>query len=118
MTAVARAVPEHRRSTTLGIVPRRVARHADGASGDPGVAGELGLADGRPVLRRAGGGDATRGVSGRRNRKVPHHGGASRVSMREMLGQAMRHRQFLVLSGAYFVCGLNLVFLATICRLT
>jgi predicted MFS family arabinose efflux permease len=30
-----------------------------------------------------------------------------------MLGQAMRHRQFLVLSGAYFVCGLNLVFLAT-----
>ena len=30
--------------------------------------------------------------------KVSHHGGESRGSMREMLGQAMRHRQFLVLS--------------------
>jgi predicted MFS family arabinose efflux permease len=39
--------------------------------------------------------------------------GAARTSMREMLGQAMRHRQFLVMSGAYFVCGLNLVFLTT-----
>ena len=33
--------------------------------------------------------------------------------MRETIGQAMRHRQFLVMSGAYFVCGLNLVFLTT-----
>jgi predicted MFS family arabinose efflux permease len=33
--------------------------------------------------------------------------------MREVLGQAMRNRQFLVMSGAYFVCGLNLVFLST-----
>src|SRR5947208_706540 len=39
--------------------------------------------------------------------------GAGRTSMREMLGQAMRHRPFLVMSGAYFVCGLNLVFLTT-----
>jgi len=39
--------------------------------------------------------------------------GATRTSMREMLGQAMRHRPFLVMSGAYFVCGLNLVFLTT-----
>src|SRR5262249_14022661 len=39
--------------------------------------------------------------------------GAGRTSMREMLGHAMRHRQFLVMSGAYFVCGLNLVFLTT-----
>ena len=31
----------------------------------------------------------------------------------EMLGQASRHRPFLVMSGAYFVCGLNLVFLTT-----
>jgi hypothetical protein len=35
------------------------------------------------------------------------------TSMREVLGQAMRNRQFLVMSGAYFVCGLNLVFLTT-----
>ena len=33
--------------------------------------------------------------------------------MRETVGQAMRHRRFLVMSGAYFVCGLNLVFLTT-----
>ena len=40
-------------------------------------------------------------------------GGGGRVSMRETVGQAMRHRRFLVMSGAYFVCGLNLVFLGT-----
>jgi predicted MFS family arabinose efflux permease len=48
-------------------------------------------------------------------------GGADRIavqskttaSMREVLGQAMRNRQFMVMSGAYFVCGLNLVFLST-----
>jgi len=39
--------------------------------------------------------------------------GASTTSMREVLGQAMRNRPFLVMSGAYFVCGLNLVFLTT-----
>ncbi len=33
------------------------------------------------------------------------------TSMREVLGQAMRNRQFLVMSTAYFVCGLNLFFL-------
>ena len=42
----------------------------------------------------------------------PGHGTAS-TSMREVLGQAMRNRPFLVMSGAYFVCGLNLVFLTT-----
>src|SRR4029077_19439837 len=48
-------------------------------------------------------------------------GGADRMlghstataSMREVLGQAMRNRPFLVISGAYFVCGLNLIFLTT-----
>jgi MFS family permease len=35
------------------------------------------------------------------------------ASMREVLGDAMRNRQFLVMSGAYFVCGLNLMFLTT-----
>ena len=35
------------------------------------------------------------------------------ASMRQVLGQAMRNRQFLVMSTAYFVCGLNLVFLTT-----
>lgn len=35
------------------------------------------------------------------------------TSFREVLGQAMRSRPFLVMSGAYFVCGLNLVFITT-----
>src|SRR5262249_42175893 len=33
--------------------------------------------------------------------------------MRDTLAQALRHRGSLVMSGAYFVCGLNLVFLTT-----
>jgi MFS family permease len=40
-----------------------------------------------------------------------HH--TATTSMRAVLGQAMRNRPFLVMSGAYFVCGLNLVFLST-----
>jgi predicted MFS family arabinose efflux permease len=43
---------------------------------------------------------------------IPAQGTAS-TSMREVLGQAMRNRPFLVMSGAYFVCGLNLIFLTT-----
>jgi len=44
--------------------------------------------------------------------RIPGHSTAS-TSMREVLGEAMRNRPFLVMSGAYFVCGLNLVFLTT-----
>jgi MFS family permease len=44
--------------------------------------------------------------------RIPRHSMAT-TSMREVLGQAMRNRPFLVMSGAYFVCGLNLVFLST-----
>jgi MFS family permease len=44
--------------------------------------------------------------------RIPEHSTAS-TSMREVLGQAMRNRPFLVMSGAYFVCGLNLIFLTT-----
>ena len=38
---------------------------------------------------------------------------AAKTTMRDTLAQALRHRGFLVMSGAYFVCGLNLVFLTT-----
>ena len=44
--------------------------------------------------------------------RMPAHSTAD-ASMREVLGQAMRNRPFLVMSGAYFVCGLNLMFLST-----
>jgi MFS family permease len=44
--------------------------------------------------------------------RIPGHSTAT-TSLRKVLGQAMRNRPFLVMSGAYFVCGLNLVFLST-----
>jgi len=44
--------------------------------------------------------------------RITRHG-AMRLTMREVIGDAARHRPFLVMSGAYFVCGLNLVFLTT-----
>jgi MFS family permease len=43
---------------------------------------------------------------------IPGTGTATK-SMREVLGQAIRNRPFLVMSGAYLVCGLNLMFLGT-----
>ena len=36
-----------------------------------------------------------------------------RATMREVVGQALRSRRYLVMSGAYFVCGLQLIFLTT-----
>jgi predicted MFS family arabinose efflux permease len=45
--------------------------------------------------------------------KIPPLSSTSTASMREVLGQAIRNRPFLVMSGAYFVCGLNLIFLTT-----
>ena len=38
---------------------------------------------------------------------------STKASLGDVLGQAMRNRRFLVMSAAYFVCGLNLVFLTT-----
>ncbi len=113
MTATARAVPEERRSKTLGIVS------AAGSLGtlmvplatqgllahEPWQIGALFFLVLALVMLPAGfwagGADY---MPGR---------GAGRTSMLEMLGQAMRHRPCLVMSGAYFVCGLNLVFLTT-----
>jgi MFS family permease len=113
MTAVARAVTEERRSQTLGLVA------AAGSLGtlfvplatqallarqvwQVGALFFLALAVAMlPAAFWAGGADRMPG-------RV-----AARTTMREMLGQAARHRPFLVMSGAYFVCGLNLVFLTT-----
>ncbi len=36
-----------------------------------------------------------------------------RATMREVLGTAFRSRRYLVMTGAYFVCGLQLIFLTT-----
>jgi MFS family permease len=113
MTACVRAVSPERRSAMLGLVS------AAGSLGTlvvPLVTQAL-LARERwqigvmlfvvmavamlPAAFWAGGAD-----------EIPGHRAAT-TSMREVLGQAMRNRPFLVMSGAYFVCGLNLIFLTT-----
>lgn len=113
MTAVARSVSEERRSKTLGIVSAAgslgtlmvpigtqsiLASHAwqVGAVFFVFLAAMM-----LPSGFLAGGAD-----------RMPMRG-AAKTTMRAMLGQAVRHRPFLVMSGAYFVCGLNLVFLTT-----
>jgi predicted MFS family arabinose efflux permease len=113
MTAAARAVSEQRRSRTLGIVS------AVGSLGTLLVplatqallareAWQIGalffLAMAIAMLPAAFWAGAVDHMPGR---------GATRTTMREVVGQAARHRPFLVMSGAYFVCGLNLVFLTT-----
>jgi MFS family permease len=113
LTSVARAVSEERRSKVLGIVS------AAGSLGTLLVplttqtllahqAWQIGAlfflilaAVMLPAAFLAGGAD-----------QLPRAGFA-KTTMREMIGQAARHRPFLVMSGAYFVCGLNLVFLTT-----
>jgi len=113
MTASVRAVSEQRRSMMLGIVS------AAGSIGtlvvplatqallarEPWQIGVLFFAllavAMLPAAFLAGGAD-----------RFPGHSTAT-TSMGEVLGQALRNRQFLVMSGAYFVCGLNLVFLST-----
>jgi predicted MFS family arabinose efflux permease len=113
MTACVRAVSPERRTKMLGVVS------AVGSLGtlvvpiatqgllarEPWQTGALffvllGIAM-LPAAFWAGGAD-----------RIPSHGRAT-TSMREVLGEAMRNRPFLVMSGAYFVCGLNLIFLTT-----
>ena len=113
ITACARAVSEERRSKMLGVVSAvgslgtlvvplttqgLLAHHPWQIAVLFFVA--LGVAM-LPAAFWAGGAD-----------KMPGHGPA-KTSMRTVLGAAMRNRPFLVMSGAYFVCGLNLVFLTT-----
>lgn len=113
MTACARAVSEAKRSTMLGVVA------ATSSLGTlliaPSLQGLLARADWHwgmvyflalgalmiPAAFMAGGAD-----------RMPRPNRAN-VTMGAMLGQAARHRGFVVMSGAYFVCGLQLVFLTT-----
>lgn len=114
MTAVVRAVSPARRSAMLGVVS------AAGSLGtlvvplatqvllakEPWQIGIVGFAlmalAMLPAAFLAGGAD-----------RIPGHSAAPTASMRGVLGEAMRNRPFVVMSVAYFVCGLNLVFLTT-----
>jgi MFS family permease len=114
MTAVARSVSEERRSKMLGIVsaagslgtlavPLCTQSILAGHAWQIGALFFVALAAAMlPAGYLAGGAD-----------HMPAHAIAGKATMRAMLSQAMRHRPFLVMSGAYFVCGLNLVFLTT-----
>jgi MFS family permease len=113
MTAVVRAVSEKRRSMMLGvvsaigslgtlIVPLTTQALLAHQSWRVGMLLFVLMAIAMlPAAFWAGGAD-----------NMPGHSVAT-TSMREVLGQAMRNRPFLVMSGAYFVCGLNLMFLTT-----
>jgi predicted MFS family arabinose efflux permease len=114
MTACVRAVSPARRSAMLGVVS------AAGALGtlvvplatqallakEPWQIGIVGFAllalAMLPAAFLAGGAD-----------RIPEHGATATMSMRGVLGEAVRNRPFVVMSIAYFVCGLNLVFLTT-----
>jgi MFS family permease len=113
MTATARAVSEARRSKVLGIVsaagslgtlliPLTTQALLAHQAWQIGMLFFLLLAVAMlPAGFLAGGADWLPGS------------GRAKTTMRETLGQAVRHRPFLVMSGAYLVCGLNLVFLTT-----
>ena len=113
LTAAARAVSEGRRSQTLGVVaaagslgtllvPLATQALLAHEAWQIGALFFLILAVAMlPAAFWAGGADQ---MPGR---------GVAKTTMREVIGQAARHRPFLVMSGAYFVCGLNLVFLTT-----
>jgi MFS family permease len=113
LTACARAVAEERRSTMLGVVaaagslgtllvPLATQGFLANYAWQIGALFFVALAVAMlPAAYWAGGGDRISRL------------GPGRTTMREVIGQAARHRPFLVMSGAYFVCGLNLVFLTT-----
>jgi len=113
LTAAARAVSEERRSQMLGVVaaagslgtllvPLATQALLAHEAWQIGALFFLILAVAMlPAAFWAGGADQ---MPGR---------GMAKTTMREVIGQSARHRPFLVMSGAYFVCGLNLVFLTT-----
>jgi len=113
MTACVRAVSAERRSTMLGlvsaagslgtlVVPLATQGLLARESWQVGVLFFTLMAVAMlPAAFWAGGAD-----------RMPVHRTAT-TSMRDVLGRAMRNRPFLVMSGAYFVCGLNLIFLTT-----
>ena len=113
MAACARAVTPERRSTMLGVVA------AFGSVGTMVIAPSL-----QALLARA---DWHLGMvfflvlaavmipaafwAGRAD-KLPTRG-PDKAKMSEVVGLAFRHRPYLVMSCAYFVCGLQLIFLTT-----
>jgi MFS family permease len=113
LTACARSVSEERRSKMLGVVsavgslgtlvvPLATQSILAHQAWQIGALFFLALTVAMlPAAFCAGGSD-----------RMPAYG-MTKTTMGQMIGQAARHRSFLVMSGAYLVCGLNLVFLTT-----
>lgn len=116
MAVVSRPVPAAVRSTVLGMVS---------------AAGSLGALIAAPLGQVVADGWGWRGgvlafvalallmlpaawVAGRVDRvPVPATPGGDAGSAREACGIALRHPPFVIMAGAYFICGLQLVFLTT-----
>lgn len=114
MTACARAVSPAQRSMTLGVVsaigslgtlagPLTTQAILGREPWQVGMFFFMGLSIIMiPAAFLAGGAD-----------KAPQTSTMATASFKEVLGVAMRNRPFIVMSCAYFVCGLNLMFLTT-----
>lgn len=117
LSAAARAVPEEKRSRTLGMVSAAgslgtlvAAPMAQGIMAGPGgwqvaMFAFVGLALLMvPAAMLMGRADKV---------PLPARKKGEATSLREVMGVALRRRAFLVMAGAYCVCGLQLVFLTT-----
>ena len=116
MAVASRAVPTAVRSTVLGLVSAAGSLGAlisaplgqlvaDGWGWRAGVAAFVVLALAMlPAARFAGRVDTV---------PVPPSPGGDAGNAREAARMALRHPPFLIMSGAYFICGLQLVFLTT-----
>jgi MFS family permease len=113
MTACVRAVSPARRSTVLGLVS---AAGSIGTVAIPlitqGVLAHQPWQVGALVLMVMALAMLPAAFFAGRADSMPAHSTAT-GSLREVLGEAFRNRPFLVMSAAYLVCGLNLMFLTT-----
>ncbi|MGT2489700.1 MFS transporter [Cupriavidus basilensis] len=117
MAVAARPVPAALRSTVLGIVPGAGSLGALVAAPDRANGGAiLRLARGPGGLCCAGAGDAAGRVACRQGGSpaaAPRRRAACSKTRARRLAPALRHKAFLVMGAAYFVCGMQLVFLTT-----
>src|SRR5262252_6952626 len=114
LAACARAAPERSRSKTLGVVA------AIGSLGSlivplatQGVLAYFSWQIGALFFAILAAATLPAAFWAGASDKLPVMMAEAKTTMRDTLAQALRHRGFLVMSGAYFVCGLNLVFLTT-----
>jgi MFS family permease len=111
LSAVARAAPEDRRSTWLGLAT------AGGSIGQfvllPGTQAVMGLADWHGGLLALAAVSALVIPLAFLLRGKPAKVQAHEQSLREAFDEAVRHKGFLLLTAGFFVCGFHIAFVAT-----